>query len=51
MTQWIRAGVFEKLHAEMLRYYDKRRGIKWNFASLDSAMAKAPKGGSTPART
>ena len=31
------------------RVYDKRRGIKWDFASLDSAMAKAPKGGSTRA--
>jgi len=51
MMQWIRAGLFEKLHEEMLRYYDKRRGIKWDFASLDSAMAKAPKGGSTRGRT
>jgi len=51
MMQWIRAGVFAKIHAELLSYYDKRRGIKWDFASLDSAMAKAPKGGSTPGRT
>jgi len=45
MMQWVRAGVFVKMHAELLRHYDKRRGIKWDFASLDSAMAKAPKGG------
>lgn len=51
MTQWIRAGVFAKVHEVLLRYYDRRRGIKWDFASLDSAMAKAPKGGSTRART
>jgi len=51
MTQWIQAGVFTKVHEVLLRYYDRRRGIKWDFASLDSAMAKALKGGSTRART
>ena len=51
MTQWIAAGVFPEIHAVLLKYYDKRRGIKWDFASLDSAMAKAPKGGSIRART
>ncbi len=40
-----------KIHAELLRHYDKRRGIKWDFASLDSAMAKAPKGGAPRGRT
>jgi len=45
MMQWVRAGVFVKMHAALLRHYDKRRGIKWDFASLDSTMAKAPKGG------
>jgi transposase len=50
MMQWVRAGVFAKVHEELLRYYDNRRGIKWDFASLDSAMAKAPKGGSIRAR-
>ena len=49
--QWVRAGVFAKIFEELLRHYDKRRGIKWDFASLDSAMAKAPKGGATPGRT
>jgi hypothetical protein len=33
----------ERPDEELLRHYDKRRGIKWDFASLDSAMAKAPK--------
>ena len=51
MTQWVRAGVFVKIHRELLRYYDKRRGIKWDFASLDGAMAKAPKGGATQGGT
>jgi len=51
MTQWVRAGVFAKIHRELLRYYDQRRGIKWDFASLDGAMAKAPKGGATQGGT
>ncbi len=51
MMQWVRAGVFAKVHEVLLRYYDRRRGIKWDFASLDSAMAKAPKGGATRGRT
>ncbi len=51
MTQWARAGVFPKIHETLLRYYERRRGIKWDFASLDSAMAKAPKGGAKLGRT
>ena len=51
MMQWARAGLFAKIYGELLKHYDKRRGIKWDFASLDSAMAKAPKGGATPGRT
>ena len=51
MMQWVRAGVFAKIHAELLRHYDKRRGIKWDFAALDSALAKAPKGGAPRVRT
>ena len=50
MTQWIRAGVFAEIHKELLRHYERRRGIKWDFASLDSAMVKAPKGGATQGR-
>ncbi len=42
---WCAAGVFAAIFAEMLRYYDKRRGIQWEWASLDSAIVKAPKGG------
>lgn len=50
LTQWIRAGVFARIPRELLRYYDKRRGIKWAFASLDGAMAEAPKGGGDTGR-
>jgi transposase len=47
MMQWVRAGVFTRIHEELLRHYDKRRGIMWDFASLDRALATAPKGGAT----
>ncbi len=50
MMQWVQAGVFQRIHEKLLRYYDKRRGIKWDFASLDSALVKAPKGGAKRGR-
>jgi len=50
-AKWCADGVFEKLHAEMLHYYHQERGIDWEWASLDSAIVKAPKGGSSPAQT
>ena len=48
--QWVRASVFANIHEELLRHDDKRRGIKWAFASLDRAMSKAPKGRATRVR-
>ena len=51
MMQWAEAGVFPKIHETLLRYYERRRGIKWDFASLDSALVKAPKGGALLGRT
>ncbi len=47
--QWCEAGVFQRLHAELLRYYDKKRGIQWTWAALDTAMVKAPKRGTSRA--
>jgi len=38
--QWCDAGVFERVHAELLRYYDKRRGIQWNWGSLDTGSGQ-----------
>lgn len=50
LQQWTKDGVFAAIFTELLRYYDRRRGIRWKWSSLDSAMVKAPKGGSTPAK-
>ncbi len=44
-VEWREAGVFHMMHVEMLLYYDEQRGIDWQWASLDGAIVKAPKGG------
>jgi transposase len=46
-VEWTKAGVFKMMHVEMLLYYDQKRGIDWNWCSLDSASVKAPKGGAS----
>lgn len=48
--QWVQARVFERIFAQLVRFYDARRGIQWQWTSLDSATVKAPKGGTTRAR-
>jgi len=50
-VEWTKAGVFKMMHVEMLLYYDEHRGIDWQWASLDSASVKVPKGGTLPAPT
>lgn len=51
LQQWARAGVFTDAFAEMLRRYDRQRGIRWQWTALDGFIVKAPKGGITRART
>lgn len=51
MQEWARAGVFTDAFRTLLRRYDRRRGIQWQWAALDSATVKAPKGGSSRGRT
>ena len=49
--EWCAAGVFTEAFSKLLKLYDRRRGIQWKWSSLDSAMVKAPKGGTSPAPT
>jgi transposase len=49
--QWVAAGVFTRTFVQLLKRYDARRGIVWEWSALDSATVKAPKGGSSRART
>jgi transposase len=50
-SQWVEAGVFKSLFQEMLRFYDVKKGIQWNWSSLDALIVKAPKGGLLRAQT
>lgn len=43
--QWVKAGVFDRALELALDFYEKKRGIKWQWQSLDAAMTKAPLGG------
>ena len=43
--EWTAAGVFRKLWKAALLEYDKRKGIQWNWQSVDGAMTKSPLGG------
>jgi len=43
--EWTEAGFFAALFARMVLLYEKNRGLDLQWASLDSSMVKAPKGG------
>jgi putative transposase len=42
---WCAVGIFRRLFERIVEYYDDVCGAQWEWASLDSAMVKAPKGG------
>jgi putative transposase len=42
---WCEAGIFRRLFEKLVQFYDDVCGIEWEWASMDSAMVKAPKGG------
>jgi len=43
--EWREAGVFEKMWKAGLIEYDIKKGIEWEWQSMDGAMTKAPLGG------
>jgi len=43
--QWVRHGIFKKIWIRLLKTYDSKKGIKWNWQSLDSISIKSPLGG------
>ncbi len=51
MQEWATAGVFTEAFEALLRRYDRRRGVAWQWSALDAFIVKAPKGGITRART
>lgn len=45
MQAWRRRGVFRRIHATLVQYYRKKRGLYLRWSALASAMVKAPKRG------
>jgi transposase len=43
--EWEQAGIFAKLLRLLLQWYDRVRGIAWNWQILDTAIVPAPLGG------
>lgn len=43
---WQQAGIFARIMKMMVKFYDKRRKIKWKWQSIDSKSVPAPLGGS-----
>jgi transposase len=44
-TSWTKAGVFGRLHAELLRRLNAVGGIDWSAAIIDGSQIRALKGG------
>lgn len=42
--EWVQAGVFERVMQELVRFYDLRRGICWQWQVIDSKSCPAPLG-------
>ena len=43
--EWRQSGIFDRLWTRLLKIYDHKKGIKWNWQSLDSISVKSPLGG------
>lgn len=43
--EWVRLDVFKKVWTRLLKIYDSKKGIKWNWQSIDSISIKSPLGG------
>jgi putative transposase len=43
--QWTRAGIMDAVVGLLLRWYDRRRGIDWEWQAADTKLLAAPLGG------
>ena len=50
LRDWQRAGVWERLHQELLRRLQEADKLDWSRASLDSASVAAKRGAKRPGR-
>jgi putative transposase len=48
--KWQAVGLFQQVMAEMVRFYDKRRKIKWKWQAIDGKNCPAPLGGAETGR-
>jgi transposase len=39
---WVRPGIFKKLWIRVLETYDNKKGIRWDWQSMDSISIKSP---------
>jgi len=49
LQQWQRAGVFSRLHRELLRQLNRAGRIDWQAAAIDGSHIRALQGGAAPA--
>jgi transposase len=49
--EWVAAGVFEQLHAEILDRLGVADRLDWSRASMDTMSVRAKRGGTTLAQT
>ena len=47
---WQGLGVFEKIMRQLVKYYAKRRNVKWKWQAIDSKACPAPFGGEDTGR-
>jgi transposase len=50
-SEWVQADVFAAIHRACVAFYDGVKGLDLDWTALDTAIIKAPKGGTSPART
>ena len=50
-SDWVRAGVFAAIHRACVAFYDDVKRLDLDWTALDTAIVKAPTGGTSRART
>ena len=43
--QWVQLDIFKKIWIRLLKDYDRKIGIKWEWQTIDSISIKSPLGG------
>ena len=44
--QLVNKNIFEKIYYDILKYYNKKKGLRLKWSAFDSSLTKAVKGGS-----